>query len=126
MSAFINSMMMVGVIFAVTAQCSIINSYDESNENYYYAGVSLYTPSRECASLGGLCVHENDCAQGQFTQKTGLCEDHDIGVECCYQVVEREAPCAQFGGVCMENCGVTIPQSLANDCGADKFCCILV
>lgn len=75
--------------------------------------------------LGGLCVHENDCAKGQFTQKSGLCEDHDIGVECCYQVIEREAPCHQFGGVCMDHCGTTVQQPFGNDCG-DKTCCILV
>lgn len=75
--------------------------------------------------LGGLCVHEKDCGSGQFTQKKGLCTDHDIGVECCYQVIAREAPCHQFGGMCMDNCGATVQQPFGNDCG-DKICCILV
>lgn len=35
--------------------------------------------------LGGLCVQENDCARDQLTQKTGLCQDRENGVECCYQ-----------------------------------------
>lgn len=53
-------------------------------ETYYY-GVPVYTPSRECSMLGGLCVQENDCARDQLTQKTGLCQDRENGVECCYQ-----------------------------------------
>lgn len=51
----------------------------------YYSGVPVYTPSRECSMAGGICVQEGDCAKGQLAQKEGICEDHEMGVECCYQ-----------------------------------------
>lgn len=92
--------------------------------NYY--GVTVYTRSRECAMLGGLCVHESDCEKDQLTQKKGLCEDHDISVECCYKVIPRLAPCHQFGGVCTEKCNTVLRQPLGNDCQDDKTCCLSI
>lgn len=61
------------------------NNHTFSDLDNYYWGVPVYTPSRECSSLGGLCVQENDCERGQLTQTSGLCEDRGIGVECCYK-----------------------------------------
>lgn len=45
----------------------------------------MYTPSRECSMLGGICVQEGDCEKDQFTAKSGLCPDREMGVECCYK-----------------------------------------
>lgn len=145
-------MMLIIGIFTVTVQCGIINNLDEeSNEckcwkspkrfrvqwtlfqaliflvaisdGTSYNGVNVYTQSRECAMLGALCVLASDCEKGELTHKKGLCPDHEIGVECCYKITPRAAPCHQFGGVCMEECTAALRQPLGNDCG-DKTCCI--
>lgn len=51
----------------------------------YYQGVPVYTPSRECAMGGGICVQEGDCEKGELAQKSGICPDREMGVECCYK-----------------------------------------
>lgn len=33
MNAFVSQMMLIGVFFAVTANCGVIDSYDENNES---------------------------------------------------------------------------------------------
>lgn len=75
--------------------------------------------------LGGLCVLESDCEKDQLTYKSGLCPDRAIGVECCYKIVPKAAPCHRFGGACTDECAFTLRQPLGNDCG-DKTCCILI
>lgn len=101
----------------------IINFRRHSDASY--KGVTVYAPSHECKMLGGLCVLEGDCEKDNTVHKRGLCPDRDIGVECCYEVIPRSAPCQTFGGLCMDECGVTVQQTLVNDCG-DKKCCIQV
>ncbi|XP_031637725.1 uncharacterized protein LOC116351310 [Contarinia nasturtii] len=123
------STMMLTIIFAIIVDCRLINApTDAENEEYYFSGVPVYTPSRECSMAGGICVQEGDCAKGQLVgYKLGLCEDHEMGVECCYEVIPREAPCKQFGGKCTKNCKQnSLRQHLANDCTGDEICCVLV
>lgn len=88
-----------------------------------YNGVTVYPRSRECSMLGGLCVLESDCEKDNIVHKRGLCPDRGIGVECCYEVIPRQAPCQKLGGVCMDQCGASERQSLVNVCG-EKMCCI--
>lgn len=51
-----------------------------------YFGVHVYPQERDCAMLGGMCVHTEDCEPSQLTSTKGLCPNfRDLGVECCYQ-----------------------------------------
>lgn len=45
--------------------------------------MKIYPIERNCAMVGGICVHRTDCAEGTSVQ--GLCgRSRHLGVECCY------------------------------------------
>lgn len=52
-----------------------------------YFGVKVYPINRQCAMVGGTCVHSSDCQPGQITNKQGLCgpKYQKQGVECCFE-----------------------------------------
>ncbi|XP_055312355.1 uncharacterized protein LOC129574395 [Sitodiplosis mosellana] len=121
-NSLVSTVMLVAVMFAIAADCAIIS--DETIFDYYQ-GVPIYKRSRECSMLGGQCVQEGDCAKGELSHKRGLCPDREMGVECCYRVEPRPAPCEQYGGDCMDGCGDGVRNALGVCPGIQK-CCILV
>lgn len=48
-------------------------------------GVKVYAPTSICSKSGGMCVHRDDCAKGQFALKSGMCGYNDKNVECCFE-----------------------------------------
>ncbi|KAJ6644300.1 hypothetical protein Bhyg_09267 [Pseudolycoriella hygida] len=102
------------------------NETNESSEMEYF-GVKVYPQERHCAMVGGMCVHQDDCEPLHLTSTRNLCPKHkNKGVECCYQVIPRPAPCKQFLGECKKTCNPSLVQSQANDCPEDKKCCALI
>jgi len=120
----------VALFYTSVVRSRIINDINtvDYDDNYagYYAGVPVYTPGRQCALVGGLCVQEEDCAPGEATSKKGLCPDKDMGVECCYQVIPRPSTCQRQGGACMDWCNPSLQRDIATDCAPDQKCCVLV
>jgi len=110
------------------ANCGVIsNDIEDDDDNGYISGVPLYTLGRACASVGGICVSQLDCAPGHLTSKKGLCPDRDLGVECCYQVIPREdATCESHQGSCRDQCPELLSVPGSTDCPAHQQCCVNV
>ncbi|EDW77229.1 uncharacterized protein Dwil_GK22257, isoform A [Drosophila willistoni] len=100
-----------------------VNEYGRP-EYYMLQGVRVYPNNRECVLVGGLCVRTSECTE--LTSKKGLCPDYaHLGVECCYELPIKPAPCTEHLGVCMNRC----PQRLVrpgNDCENGQVCCVVV
>ncbi|XP_023160539.1 U-scoloptoxin(19)-Sm1a-like isoform X1 [Drosophila hydei] len=97
---------------------------DNSTPEYMIQGVRVYPNDRHCALVGGLCVHTSDC--NLPTTNKGLCPSSaHLGVECCYELPVRPAPCEQHLGACMKSCNPSI-QRPATDCDNGEVCCVLM
>uniref|UniRef100_A0A1L8DNT2 Putative conserved secreted protein n=2 Tax=Nyssomyia neivai TaxID=330878 RepID=A0A1L8DNT2_9DIPT len=96
----------------------------ENNETLDEEGeIKLWEIERECAMVGGVCVHRDDC--DHVTSTTGLCPSNKhYGVECCYKLKIRLTTCHNHFGECMNECNPRI-QRPATDCPG-QVCCVLV
>ncbi|XP_054739358.1 U-scoloptoxin(19)-Tl1a [Anastrepha obliqua] len=100
------------------------NLIDNVPEYYLMQGVKVYPGDRECALVGGLCVHTSDCLEP--TTNRGLCPSNTHrGVECCYELPLRPAPCEQHLGICMDRCAEVL-QRPGTDCQGGQVCCVLI
>ncbi|KAG4075376.1 hypothetical protein HA402_003167 [Bradysia odoriphaga] len=110
----------------IYATCGVIENNETSDSDYF--GIHVYPQERQCAMLGGMCVHKDDCEPTQLTSTKGLCPNNSgLGVECCYQVLPRSsATCRQFLGECMPSCNDNLVRYEANDCPENTKCCTLV
>ncbi|KAH8301545.1 hypothetical protein KR059_005629 [Drosophila kikkawai] len=96
----------------------------DSPDTYMLQGVKVYPHDRQCVMVGGLCVKSEDCLEP--TTKRGLCPSSAAyGVECCYELPVRPAPCQQHGGVCMSFCNKRLLRP-GNDCKNGQACCLLL
>jgi len=100
------------------------NEVGDDPEYRMIQGVKVYQGDRECVLVGGLCVHSDDCLEP--TSNKGLCSSHaHLGVECCYELPLKPAPCEQHMGICRNRCPVNL-QRPGVDCIDGEVCCVLV
>lgn len=116
------------ILFALMFVNGILAQKTEENEVFYdtqmVQGVKVYRNDRECAMLGGLCVHRSDCLE--TSSKSGLCPSNKhLGVECCYELPVRPAPCREHLGQCRDRCPARLVRP-GIDCKDGQFCCVLV
>ncbi|KMY95589.1 U-scoloptoxin(19)-Tl1a isoform X1 [Drosophila simulans] len=102
-----------------------IETNDVNDPNYYMLqGVRVYPNDRQCVMVGGLCVAESDCIEP--TSNKGLCPTSaGEGVECCYELPVRPAPCAEHLGQCMDRCHQRLLRP-GLDCKNGQVCCVLI
>ncbi|KAH8271595.1 hypothetical protein KR018_010394 [Drosophila ironensis] len=99
------------------------NKIDELN-TYMLAGVRVYPNDRQCVMVGGLCVATSDCIEP--TTNKGLCPSSaGKGVECCYEMPVKPAPCAQHQGECKPRCHKRLHRP-GTDCVNGEVCCVLI
>uniref|UniRef100_A0A1B0DK33 Uncharacterized protein n=1 Tax=Phlebotomus papatasi TaxID=29031 RepID=A0A1B0DK33_PHLPP len=96
----------------------------DNNETLEEDGdIKLWEIERECAMVGGLCVHKDDC--DHVTSTTGLCPSNKrYGVECCYKLKYRITTCKNHLGECMDRCHHSL-QRTSTDCSG-QVCCVLI
>ncbi|XP_064542710.1 U-scoloptoxin(19)-Tl1a isoform X1 [Drosophila montana] len=112
------------VLQLISADIETNEVNDNNSPEYMLQGVRVYPNDRHCVLVGGLCVHTSDC--NLPTTNKGLCPTSaHLGVECCYELPVRPAPCAQHLGACMEYCGQGL-QRPGTDCENGEFCCVLI
>ncbi|XP_075164922.1 uncharacterized protein LOC142237476 isoform X1 [Haematobia irritans] len=100
------------------------NEVSDGPEYQMIQGVKVYRGDRECILVGGLCVHNSDCLES--TTNKGLCPSNQhMGVECCYELPMRPAPCHQHWGECMDRCHKALLRP-GTDCENGQVCCVLV
>ncbi|KAM7342284.1 U-scoloptoxin(19)-Sm1a [Cochliomyia hominivorax] len=100
------------------------NEVNDIPETYMVQGVKVYQGDRECVLVGGLCVHSSDC--NEPTSNKGLCPSNTHrGVECCYELPVRPAPCSEHLGECMDRCHKTLMRP-GTDCENGQICCVLI
>ncbi|XP_065368497.1 U-scoloptoxin(19)-Tl1a [Calliphora vicina] len=110
-------------IHCITANISD-NEVNDIPETYMVQGVKVYQGDRECVLVGGLCVHNSDC--NEPTSNKGLCPSNSHrGVECCYELPVRPAPCHEHLGECMDRCHKTLMRP-GTDCENGQICCVLI
>ncbi|BFG03725.1 U-scoloptoxin(19)-Sm1a [Drosophila madeirensis] len=91
---------------------------------YMLQGVRVYPNDRQCVMVGGLCVKTSDCTEP--TNNKGLCPTSvHLGVECCYELPVRPAPCAEHLGMCMDRCHQRLLRP-GTDCVNGQVCCVLI
>ena len=102
-----------------------IETNDVNDPSYYMLqGVRVYPNDRQCVMVGGLCVAESDCIEP--TSNKGLCPTSaGEGVECCYELPVRPAPCAEHLGQCMDRCHQRLLRP-GSDCKNGQVCCVLI
>ncbi|KAH8402426.1 hypothetical protein KR009_011876 [Drosophila setifemur] len=120
--------LLLGCLLVVTAAIAMANELETNtvDEGYTYMlqGVLVYPNDRECVMVGGICVASNDCLAS--TTNKGLCPTSSaLGVECCYELPVRPAPCDQHLGMCMDRCHHRL-QRPGTDCENGQVCCVLV
>ncbi|KAL7736933.1 hypothetical protein ACLKA6_008798 [Drosophila palustris] len=97
---------------------------DNNAEFYMLQGVRVYPNDRQCSLVGGLCVQTSDCTEP--TSNKNLCPSSThLGVECCYELPVRPAPCSQHMGACMDRCHQRLIRP-GTDCENGQVCCVLV
>ncbi|KAH8403860.1 hypothetical protein KR215_004339 [Drosophila sulfurigaster] len=97
---------------------------DNSGDIYMLQGVRVYPNDRQCVLVGGLCVQSGDC--NEPTTNKGLCPSSShLGVECCYELPVRPAPCSQHLGECKDTCNLRLHRP-GTDCENGQVCCLLV
>ncbi|KAH8299835.1 hypothetical protein KR044_006704 [Drosophila immigrans] len=107
----------------------LVSAYIETNEvdspdMYMLQGVRVYQNDRQCVLVGGLCVHTDDCVSP--TTNKGLCPSSaHMGVECCFELPVRPAPCSQHLGECMDRCNPRLHRP-GTDCENGQVCCLLL
>ncbi|XP_005176433.1 U-scoloptoxin(19)-Tl1a [Musca domestica] len=100
------------------------NEVSDPPEYRMIQGVKVYRGDRQCVLVGGLCVHNSDCLLP--TTNKGLCPSNQhLGVECCYELPVRPAPCDQHLGECMDRCHKALMRP-GTDCKNGQVCCALI
>ncbi|XP_059613138.1 U-scoloptoxin(19)-Sm1a [Phlebotomus argentipes] len=115
----------VRIAVIATVCVALVAAYPQidNNETLDEGDIRVWEIERECAMVGGLCVHKDDC--DHVTSTAGLCPSNKaMGVECCYKLKSRLTSCVNQLGVCMDRCHPRI-QTPATDCPG-QVCCILV
>ncbi|GAB0093346.1 uncharacterized protein DMENIID0001_084360 [Sergentomyia squamirostris] len=120
-------MKIIGVIFLATVFCVIlVSAYPPIDNNETLDvddDIKYWEIDRECAMVGGVCVHQDDCEH--TTSTPGLCPTNKhYGVECCYKLRDRVTTCRKQLGACMDRCNINLQRS-ATDC-PNQVCCVLV
>lgn len=117
-------------LFSLVSMMHMINADIDDNEvndhpeYHLIQGVKVFGIDRECAMVGGLCVHTSDCLEA--TTNKGLCPSNaHRGVECCYELPMRPAPCVQHMGACMDSCHQDLMRP-GTDCQNGQVCCVLI
>ncbi|XP_043643420.1 U-scoloptoxin(19)-Tl1a isoform X1 [Drosophila teissieri] len=106
------------------AQANIETNEVDDPSWYMLQGVRVYPNDRQCVLVGGLCVQEADCIEP--TSNKGLCPTSaGQGVECCYELPVRPAPCAEHLGQCMDRCHQRLLRP-GTDCENGQVCCVLI
>ncbi|KAH8254468.1 hypothetical protein KR032_010218 [Drosophila birchii] len=120
----------LGCLLVVTAlimlhhvEADVETNEVDLGETYMLQGVKVYPNDRQCVMVGGLCVKSEDCLEP--TTNRGLCPSSANGVECCYELPVRPAPCAQHLGQCMDRCHHRLHRP-GNDCKEGQVCCVLI
>ncbi|KAH8252218.1 hypothetical protein KR038_003077 [Drosophila bunnanda] len=114
----------IALIMLHHVQADVETNEVDSGETYMLQGVKVYPNDRQCVLVGGLCVQSEDCLEP--TTNRGLCPSSaGRGVECCYELPVRPAPCAQHLGQCMDKCHLRLHRP-GNDCENGQVCCVLI
>ncbi|KAH8347952.1 hypothetical protein KR084_002495 [Drosophila pseudotakahashii] len=105
-------------------QANVETNEVDTAEPYLLQGVRVYPNDRQCVLVGGLCVKTEDCLEP--TTNKGLCPTSaDQGVECCYELPVRPAPCGEHLGECKDRCHQRLVRP-GNDCENGQVCCVLI
>ncbi|KAL5286163.1 hypothetical protein ACFFRR_007685 [Megaselia abdita] len=79
-------MVILTICFAIRGINGGVDDNEIISDDYpsQFGGVKLYSIERDCAMVGGICVHNSDCVSP--TSKKGLCPSNQFaGVECCWE-----------------------------------------
>ncbi|XP_016953632.1 U-scoloptoxin(19)-Sm1a isoform X1 [Drosophila biarmipes] len=105
-------------------QANVETNEVDTSDTYMLQGVEVFPNDRQCVLVGGLCVKTDDCIEP--TTNKGLCPSSaGRGVECCYELPVRPAPCAEHLGLCMDRCHQRLLRP-GTDCENGQVCCVLI
>ncbi|XP_017060927.1 U-scoloptoxin(19)-Tl1a isoform X1 [Drosophila ficusphila] len=122
--SLLGCLLLVGTILMLSQVQANIDTNEVDPDFYMLQGVRVYPNDRQCVLVGGLCVQTKDCLEP--TSNKGLCPTSaGQGVECCYELPVRPAPCAEHLGQCMDRCHQRLLRP-GTDCQNGQVCCVLI
>ncbi|XP_016988205.2 U-scoloptoxin(19)-Tl1a isoform X1 [Drosophila rhopaloa] len=122
--SFLGCLLVASTILVLQVQANVETNEVDQPDTYMLQGVHVYPNDRQCVLVGGLCVKTDDCIEP--TSNKGLCPSSaGLGVECCYELPVRPAPCAEHLGQCMDRCHQRLLRP-GTDCENGQVCCVLI